>query len=553
MPETLKTTTPLKYLSVCSGMEAASVAWKHLGWEPIGFSEIEPFTSAILKHHYPTTPNYGNITQYQQWPIEPNSIDILIGGTPCQSFSVAGKRGGLNDPRGQIMHSFIGIAEKFKPKFIIWENVPGVLSSGEPNGIDFATFLQGLANHGYHIAYRVLDAQWFGVAQRRRRIFVVGCLTGWEDAATILSIPESLSGYSQAGKKTRKGIAPNVRKGIDDGCGLFDKQSISEYGNSTVAATIRATEHKQSSGLIVPTILDRAAFNQGTNAKFEPFIKETQTCPTLLAHGPHAVQMPYRKSKRASSKDDNETWVPADVSNTLNNFDVGDTRTTHAVISPIPIQDGRPIEKNQNGLGVGNPGDPSYTLDTTGSQSVAQPIAFDTYNQTVSYVNQTITRGSDVEHIGAVMVPKQAIPIQSTIIGRSDTAGPAGVGAAPPNSPMYTLTTNDVHAVMYENHPNDSRINGPIDVAPTMTSRFGTGGGNVPYVQDNPMEVRRLTCIECERLQGFPDNYTQIPWRNKPAEQCPDGPRYKACGNSFAVPVVRWIGEQIQKHINGEI
>jgi len=442
MPKTIKPTTPLKYLSVCSGMEAASVAWKHLGWEPIGFSEIDPFTSAILKHHYPTTPNYGNITKYNEWPIEPGSVDILIGGTPCQSFSVAGKRGGLNDPRGQIMHSFIGIAEKFKPKFIIWENVPGVLSSGEPKGIDFATFLQGLAQHGYHIAYRVLNSQWFGVPQRRRRIFVVACLTDWEHSAKILSIPESLSGYSTQIKKTRETITANVGNGINQNC-----------------------------------------------------------------------QFPFRKSKRASSVNDDETWVPADVSNTLNNFDVGDTRKTHAVV----------------------------------------------------------------------------IPIQGTIIGRSENAGPMGPGASQPGTPMYTLTKTDVHAVMYENHPSDSRITGPLNVAPTVTSRYGTGGGNVPYIQEKPFSfiqrqnneiycnentvstinstsgmnqtnfikmdsiVRRLTPIETERLQGFPDNYSQISWKGKPAEQCPDGPRYKACGNSFAVPVVRWIGEQIQKHINGEI
>jgi DNA (cytosine-5)-methyltransferase 1 len=141
-----------------------------MGWTPVGFSEIEPFPSAILKHHYPTIPNYGDLTEYNTWPLSNGDVDLLAGGTPCQAFSVAGKRGGLNDPRGQLMLSFLDLAAKIQPRWIVWENVPGVLSSGQPKGSDFGCFLQGLVERGYGFAYRVLDAQHFGVPQRRRRV-----------------------------------------------------------------------------------------------------------------------------------------------------------------------------------------------------------------------------------------------------------------------------------------------------------------------------------------------------------------------------------------------
>jgi len=366
----------MRFLSVCSGMEAASVAWEPLGWKAVGLSEIEPFPCAVLAHRFPNTPNYGSLTEYQSWPLSIGDVDLLCGGTPCQSYSVAGKRGGLNDPRGQLMLSFLDLAAKLQPKWILWENVPGVLSSGQPCGADFATFLQGLVERGYGWAYRVLDAQyvgrcgmhsqgsgWDAVPQRRRRVFVVACrgTGGWESAASVLLKPESLCWHP----------APRRKKG---------QATAADAG---------------------------AGFEAGSRIAF-------------------------RKSKRAKSTTDNETWVVADASNTLNNFDLGDTRTTHAVV-------------------------------------------------------------------GAV----------------------------------------------YENHAQDSRITGPLDVAPTVAAKFGTGGGNVPLV--GAMAVRRLTPTECERLQGFPDNWSQIPWKGKPADQCPDGPRYKCAGNSMAVPVMRWIGEQIAR------
>ena len=178
----------MKYLSVCSGIEAATVAWRHMGWQPVGFSEIEKFPSQVLAHHYPDVPNLGDMTNYKEWDI--GSIDVLVGGTPCQSFSVAGLRKGLDDPRGNLALVYCGILDHFRPKWFVWENVPGVLSSA--GGRDFGSFLGALAELGYGFAYRVLDGQWFGVAQRRRRVFVVGCLGDWRGAAAVLFESKSL-------------------------------------------------------------------------------------------------------------------------------------------------------------------------------------------------------------------------------------------------------------------------------------------------------------------------------------------------------------------------
>lgn len=175
--------------SVCSGIEAASVAWKPLGWKASFFSEIEKFPSAVLDHHYPTVPNLGDMTKFKEWTDA--IIDVLVGGTPCQSFSIAGLRKGLDDPRGNLMLTYLAIAARYRPKWLVWENVPGVLSSN--GGKDFGTLLGGLGQLGYGFAYRILDAAYFGVPAFRRRVFVIGNLGNWRHSAAVLLERSSLS------------------------------------------------------------------------------------------------------------------------------------------------------------------------------------------------------------------------------------------------------------------------------------------------------------------------------------------------------------------------
>ena len=202
----------MNYVSVCAGIEAASVAWEPLGWKPLWFSEIERFPCKVLKHHYPNVPNLGDMNNFKEWPNE--KIEVLIGGTPCQSFSFAGLRQGLDDPRGNLMLVYLAIVERYKPKWIIWENVPGVLSSNR--GRDFGTFLATLGKIGYGFSYRVLNAQYFGVPQRRKRVYVVGYLGDWRPTAAVLFERGSLSGnFKKSKKKVQKiteGVAGSLGK-----------------------------------------------------------------------------------------------------------------------------------------------------------------------------------------------------------------------------------------------------------------------------------------------------------------------------------------------------
>ena len=207
---------PLRFISVCSGIEAASVAWHPLGWRAAWLSEIEPFPSAVLAHHYPDTPNRGDMTWFKDWPDA--TVDLLCGGTPCQSFSNAGLRAGLDDPRGQLMLTFGAIAARYRPRWLVWENVPGVLSSN--GGRDFGSFLGLLGHIGYGFAYRVLDAQFVrvdgygrAVPQRRQRVFVVGCLGDWRSAAAVLLERESLRGDPAPRREAWEDVAPTVAGG----------------------------------------------------------------------------------------------------------------------------------------------------------------------------------------------------------------------------------------------------------------------------------------------------------------------------------------------------
>jgi len=196
----------MKYGSICSGIEAASMAWHSLGWECQFVSEIEPFPCSLLNHHYPTVPNYGDMTKHHEWPN--HEIDVLVGGTPCQAFSVAGLRAGLADPRGNLTLTFLSIVEQYKPRWVVWENVPGVLS--DKTGA-FGAFLGGLGQLGYGFAYRVLDAQYFGLAQRRKRVFVVGHIgRQWQRAAAVLFERESLRGDPAPVREARKEVAGGV-------------------------------------------------------------------------------------------------------------------------------------------------------------------------------------------------------------------------------------------------------------------------------------------------------------------------------------------------------
>jgi DNA (cytosine-5)-methyltransferase 1 len=603
----------MRYVSVCSGMEAATVAWHPLGWTPLAFSEIEPFPKALLQHKYPNIPNYGDLTKFDEWPLPVGNVDLVVGGTPCQAWSVAGKRLGLDDPRGRVALAYAGLIEKHRPRWIVWENVPGVYSAGKPGGADFAAFVGTLVKFGYHIAYRTLNAEYFGVPQRRRRCILVGYLGDWRPAAAVLFESESLRRDIKKGRKKGEGItsgpqggpSPGDRKwpadkactlnaafgekqGLEDqhalgGGSLFVPGTIcmsSGQANAAIsteiAHTLNATHETQTivtpvcatgetthcltsshrgsedgtgrgtpivcatgstthaltassnkgatedgTGRGTPIVIDRAAFNQGVNAQYAPHIAESETMDTLISKGPHAVGVPFRKAKRASTDQDDETWVEADKANTLNLFDLGDTRTTHAIVEP------RIYENHPNDSRVTGPHDVAPTVTSrygTGggniplvnNEEVPQPIAFQPGNlmrradsdpSTEVFPTVKCDTGDQSPHVAMPVVPLDGMNLLSRL---GECGEEHSTQNFTPGDPSFTLRQGGVqHGVL------------------------------------TPMAVRRLTPEECEALQGFPKGYSKIPWKGKPADQCPDGPRYKACGNSMAVPVMRWVGERI--------
>ena len=554
----------MKYGSVCSGIEAASVAWHHLGWKAQWFSEIEHFPSEVLKYRFPAVENLGDMTKLTtNETFKASTIDLLVGGTPCQSFSVAGLRGGLADPRGNLMLTFLSLADSKKPRWIVWENVVGVLSSN--GGKDFGTFLGALGELGYGFAYRVLDAQHFGVAQRRRRVFVVGYLGDWRVAAAVLFERESLQRDIKPSRKKREEVTADAE-------GSVRNPGTPRISNALCARDYKGSQPERDQG--APLIIDRAAFNQGENAQYEPRIEEGETMSSLVAKGPHAVAQPIPvtitfndANGRRADRPNGGLYVTEEPKSTSALTCGGnDTKVMQPIAYSFDALSSNSMKSSNPHSGCREV-DVAKTLDTTtpepsknqGGIAIAQPISID--HQCNASTNQfgTLIKGGEG---GTQQFVAQPIPIHDQATRFNGKRGDKqdgkgnGLGVGQEYDPCPTLTKGDRHAVA---QPIAFKVRGGCEgggkgylgqeeqaftISATQDQQIAQ-----PIAVDTykpPMAIRRLTPKECERLQGFPDDWTQIPYRNKPADQCPDGPRYKACGNSMAVPVMRWIGERIQ-------
>ncbi|KGK96199.1 cytosine methyltransferase [Pseudomonas syringae pv. tomato] len=490
---------PLQYGSVCSGIEAATAAWHPLGMEPVWFAEIEPFPSAVLAHHYPRTPNLGDMTKLGALVLagKIDAPDVLVGGTPCQAFSVAGMRQGMLDPRGALTIKYVELADavdhvrtsRNQPEsIIVWENVPGVLSD---KGNAFGCFLGALAGEDCElqppgkrwkdagcvygpkrtIAWRILDAQYFGLAQRRRRVFLVASARADLDPIAVLFEREGVRRDTAPRRGEGQDVTGTLAARASGGGGLGTDMDLSggiqitaplttnPYGDHesresllVVAGTLQAggkaagsaTQQDAESGLLVvhgtqdPSFSDSLAFALGRNSGQENVLAFSckdhgadagQLAPTLRAMG-HAAS-------HANAGGQVAVCVTGDVTHTLK---------------------AEGFDGSEDGTARG------------------QPIVAFTQNSR-----------SEVRNIGG-----------------------------------------------------DGQIVGALAAE--------TGAQQQNYLS-SPSMVRRLTPRECERLQGFPDDYTLIPWRGRVRGLCPDGPRYKAIGNSKAVPVVRWIGMRIQQQL----
>lgn len=467
----------MRYGSLCSGVDAATVAWQQLGWKPAWFSEIDAFPSAVLSHHYPTVQNVGNMLNVPQMIYDGTieAPDIVCGGTPCQAFSVAGLRQSLNDTRGNLTMTFCEVANAVdhirqsrgeKPSIIFWENVPGVLSTADNA---FGCFLSGIvgeseiivptgkrwANAGVVVGaqrtafWRILDAQYFGLAQRRKRVFVIASARDDIDIGQVLFEFNSMQRHSPPSRSTGKTNSATAQASV-----VEDERVV---GVQPVSPTLRA-ETKQS-------------LMSGDGQINVPLacVYSASLAPTITASG-----SPYSRTGSSNQELDAYIVVPS--------YDVN-SEVSLAMSFKVRGEGTVTGERNGNVANLGKHGgsgmisqeEKTFTLSTSQDQYIAYTMREDATDNTFS-INET--------------------DVSLTLLARQ-------------------TTINSHHAQNFIQSATDMRI-------------------------------RRLTPVECERLQGFPDNYTQIPYRGKLAEECPDSLRYRAIGNSWPVAVITWIGKRIQ-------
>jgi DNA (cytosine-5)-methyltransferase 1 len=465
----------VRFGSVCSGIEAASAAWHALGWRAAWVSEIEAFPSAVIAARWPGVENLGDMTSLPERILarDVEAPDALVGGTPCQAFSVAGLRGSLSDARGNLTLTFVRIADAIDavrradgraPAWIVWENVPGVLSVADNA---FGAFLGGLVGGDAALkpprgrgwtdagvvsgpsrcaAWRVLDAQFFGLAQRRRRVFVLARAGAgsWQAADALLPVIESMRWHPAPRREVGQKAAPCLAARTRGGGGLgtdaeLDGALIAAYGGNNTAGPI-------------------------------------DVATACNAHGG-----PHGRLDFAS-----ETFV------------------AHALR-------GEGFDASEDGTGRGTP-------------LVPVAHAFD-------------ARQSDVLQYGDRTGP---LDTDGHSVAVAFSCKDHGADAASDVAPTLRAMG---HAGSHANGGGQMAV--ACEIADTMSVGANQTTGFFGDIAAHGMQVRRLTPVECERLQGFPDGYTAIPWRGRSASECPDGPRYKALGNSMAVPVMRYLGERI--------
>lgn len=483
--------------SVCSGIEAASVAWHGMGWRAAWLAEIEPFPSAVLAHHYPDVPNLGDMTTIADkvWSGDVVAPDVLVGGTPCQAFSVAGLRQSLDDDRGQLSLEFVRLANAIdsarldagkQPAIIVWENVPGVLNTKDNA---FGCFLAGLAGESSPlqpaggkwtnagcvfglqraIAWRVLDAQFFGVPQRRRRVFVVASARDAFDPSQILFEFDGVRRDIAPSRKTGQEIASNAGGGFAE-------------------------------------------------SSFAQFRKVVSDCATL-------------KSSAGVSGGGSETLVVVAFPTELSAHTVSTEN-----VSPCLI--------------VSNTVSVAYSFDSLASNSMKSANPHSGCREVDLSKTLDSSYPCPSKNQGGIGIVQATYGIPGNWIGRKPENG--GNAVEPMHDVAPCLTGADRHGVAVCFQQNASGELRESNTCYTLNTNSNASGRNTPLMR-NGFAVRRLMPVECERLQGFPDGYTCIPYRKKTADLCPDSPRYKALGNSMAVPCMAWIGGRIAAYVEGDL
>ena len=659
------------YATVCSGIECMSAAVAPLGgWRPVFFSEIEPFPCALLKHRYPTVPNLGDMTKIKaekigedRWRITNGTdavelagrLGCLAGGTPCQDVSVAGKRAGMAEgsgTRSSLAFHFARLCRELQPRWVLWENVPGVLTSN--GGRDFAHFVRSIGECGYSVAYRVLDAQYVrvvglprGVPQRRRRCWLVGHLgDDWRTPAEVLFEPEGVRGDSPPRRITGKGFAGEAGGGAE---GTDRPLPTNSNGGDVMPALTsrdleaRLTGQAEKSGgyVISPSGFDpyepggvksdteevAGALVNGSSPGFHNAVcfenhqtdartTEADVAPTMgasrnaqasnnnpLVVAPVGGSEVFGKTSHAVDKaGTGEKYERIEVAETRNTFANSEVRSQEVVVQPgtvgevvaidmdknKPTNADKPVRKGGAGFGVSEKGTSytltardqhavAYAIDSMGSNAMKSKNPKSGCREVECAPTLTTVDPAPVKHQGGTAVveclpagsEKPQPGVEAEVVGVFDMGARktgAGTDTSGVSPTVLAQHGTDPHAVCIGFNGGSEITDdggGAVSFEPGLAKREGEGhrfsdevvstlradmGDNRPAVATVDYIVRRLTPLECERLQGLPDGYTLIPHRGKPASECPDTPRYKALGNGWAVNCARWICQRIQKH-----
>lgn len=620
----------VRYLSVCSGIEAASVAWSPLGWEPVAFSEIEPYPCAVLAYHYPQVPNLGDMAKINGTNYR-GIVDVLVGGTPCQSFSVAGLRRGLDDERGNLALEFVRLADECDPTFVVWENVPGVLSD---RGNAFGCILGALAGEdapllppggrwadaGYvlgpkrSICWRILDAQYFGLAQRRRRVFVVGCPRNGPDPRTILFEFDGLRRDTPPSRQTPEDIAGTLDASLARSRGAGTAPGACVDVCQALTGSLGGggpDDNKAQAGfyaIVPPQVAGTMKSNGGKAGSWKnnvemaaagymlPCSQYGAVAASLTAEGadasPCADRGPTVLAVRTAQTSANGNGIAQEVSHTL------DRANGQAVIAFHGSQDPDVSGEVTHPCGRNNGAETcicyaleivSQAISCKWSKGTSGPAGDEHHNLVGCMAfaqnsrNEVRLQGGDGQISGALgadegMKQRTYVAIAQNSVGVFSASGNGvwreGIG---PLRARQQDSHENLCLAFTERGRTEGRTLEYLEEQAYCLTNPGSGGRTHPrQIMTPQLQVRRLTPRECERLQGFPDDYTVIPYRTRKLPKrivlrsyrrylrrmarqckeplsladllkCADGPRYRAIGNSMAVNVMHWIGQRIMR------
>jgi DNA (cytosine-5)-methyltransferase 1 len=523
--------------SVCSGIEAASVAWHALGWRCSWVAEIDAFPSAVLVHRYPDVPNLGDMTTIAARILagEVEAPDVLVGGTPCQAFSLAGLRAGLSDSRGQLTLAFVILANAIDaarairgkpPCVVLWENVPGVLSDktnafghllGGLAGEDDALVPPGLkwSNAGAVFgpkraaAWRLLDAQYFRVAQRRRRCFVIASARDGFDPTAVLFDWQGVRRDSAPSRGTGAGVAAGALRSTDGGSDV-DHALAGHLVPAIAPALTSGVERPRGDG--VDPLVVCMAHGQG-GAEIAEDRAPTLTCNHEAPIAVYAFQPRIARNGRGDMGD-----VVSALTAQAGETGKGDAAPCVAIVGAVPCE---PFAFKASHFTCGKDGAPS---------PIAPPLSAD---------------ADKGDQDTLVCAPRAIVFDPNQITNPSNRSNPV-----PELCHTLPASATAPIAVAFQDRFRGDDGRGYARAPAVSIEQVGTLETVKQWHVVTRMAVRRLTPRECERLQGFPDDWTAVVYRGKGAA---DGPRYKALGNSMAVPCMAFLGRRIAAYLNGEL